>query len=105
MPEPRTGEQRGRIPREFLQVNSNRSDRLAVVTNEQQPDGKAGRISHYFETAEEIAAPEFLRMLRAANANHRDIYLAPNTLGEGATGRTKADIDEIRHVYLDVDVG
>jgi len=76
-----------------------------VVTIERQPDGKAGRINHYFKTAEEIAAPEFQRMLRAANANGRDIYLTPNTLRDGANGRTKADIDEIRHVYLDVDVG
>src|SRR5215831_1104073 len=105
MPEQRTEDQRGRIPRDFLKVNFNRTDRLAVVTIERRPDGKAGRINHYFKTAEEIAVPEFQRMLRAANANDRDIYLTPNTLREGATGRTKADVDEIRHIYLDVDVG
>jgi hypothetical protein len=33
------------------------------------------------------------------------VYLTPNTLREGATGRTKADVDAIRHIYLDVDVG
>ena len=68
-------------------------------------DGKAGRVHHYFKTAEEIAEPEFQRTLRAANANGRDIYVTPNTLREGATGRTKSDVHEIRHIYLDVDVG
>jgi hypothetical protein len=98
-------DERGRIPRNFLRQNYNRDDRLAVVTIERLQDGKAGRISHYFKTAEEIAAPEFQRMLRAANANGRDIYLTPNTLREDASGRTKADVHQIRHIYLDVDVG
>ena len=97
--------ERGRIPHEFLRVNYNRDDRLAVVTIERGLDGQAGRVHHYFKTAEEMASPEFQRMLRAANANGRDIYLTPNTLRDGATGRTKADVEEIRHIYLDVDVG
>ena len=104
-PEQGDDDERGRIPRDFLRQNYNRADRLAVVTIERLSDGKAGRIHHYFKTAEEIASPEFQRMLRSANANGRDIYLTPNTLREGSTGRTKADVDEIRHIYLDVDVG
>jgi hypothetical protein len=98
-------DERAQIPRDFLRQNYNRKDRLAVVTIERSAEGKAGRIHHYFQTAEEIASPEFQRMLRAANANGRDVYLTPNTLRSVATGRTKADVDEIRHIYLDVDVG
>jgi hypothetical protein len=98
-------DERARIPRDFLRQNYDRNDRLAVVTIERLPNGRAGRVKHYFKTAEEIAAADFQRMLRAANANGRDIYLTPNTLRESATGRTKADVDEIRHIYLDVDVG
>jgi hypothetical protein len=98
-------DERGRIPRDFLRANFDPDDRLAVVTIERLPDGKAGRVNHYFKTAEEVAAPEFQRMLRAANANGRDVYLTPNTLREHATGRTKAAIESIRHIYLDVDIG
>ena len=96
---------RDRIPVDYLRQNYDRDDRLAVVTIERKPDGKAGQVRHYFQTAEEIADPEFQRMLRGANANGRDIYLTPNTLREDATGRTKNDVDQIRHIYLDVDVG
>ena len=98
-------DERAQVPRDFLRQNYNRDDRLAVVTIERLADGKAGRIHHYFKKAEEIASPEFQRMLREANANGRDIYLTPNTLREDATGRTKSDVDKIRHIYLDVDVG
>ncbi len=56
-------------------------------------------------TAQEIASDEFQRKLRAANTANRDVYVSMNTMREGARGRTKADVDQIRHIYLDVDAG
>jgi hypothetical protein len=62
-------------------------------------------VKHEFRTAYEIGQPKYQAHLRAANANGADIYVTVNTLRPNATGRTKGDIDTVRHVYLDVDTG
>lgn len=78
-----------------------RDDRLAVVLIQRD----TGTVKHEFRTAQEICQPKYQGHLRAANANGADIYVTVNTLRPEATGRTKGDIDAIRHVYLDVDAG
>jgi hypothetical protein len=56
-------------------------------------------------TAEEIASPKYQAHLRAANAHGSDVFISMNTIRPDAAGRTKSDVDVIRHLYLDVDAG
>ncbi len=89
------------LPIRYLRENFAREDRLAVVLINRN----SGDVSQRFATAEKIATPGYQAHLRAANANGQDVYISVNTLSLEATGRTKTDIETIRHVYLDVDVG
>jgi len=50
-----------------------------------------------------IAAPDIQQWLKERNRAGYDIYIGMNTLKEGACSRTKRDIHQIRHVYLDLD--
>ncbi|MGB2629264.1 MAG: DNA-primase RepB domain-containing protein [Candidatus Acidiferrum sp.] len=54
-------------------------------------------------SAEKIASPEFQAWLRHKNACGADIYISQNSFRSGARTRTKVDVDQIRHVYLDLD--
>lgn len=76
-------------------------DRLCVALINQS----TGQIKQEIRTAREIVDPKFQAHLRAANANGANVYLTVNTLHAEAQSRTKEDIDQIRHVYLDVDGG
>lgn len=53
--------------------------------------------------AETIASPEFQRWLTDQNFAGSDIFIGMNPLKDGASGRTKDNIKEVRHVYLDLD--
>ena len=90
-----------REPQDYLRQNYERDDLLAVV----QIDRTTGKVEQKLRTAEQIADPKYLAHLRAANADGKDILVTVNALKPDATGRTKADIGEIRHVFLDVDHG
>ena len=98
-------DERSRVPRDYVRQNFDRDDRLAVVTIERRNGGKAGMVQQRIMTAAQLASEEVQRNLRVQNANNRDIYVSMNTMRDGAQGRTKADVDQIRHIYLDVDVG
>lgn len=89
------------VPVDYLRSSYEPDDRLAVVLIQRN----TGSVKQEFRTAVEIAAPSYQAHLRAANASGADIYLTVNTLQEDAYGRTKNDIDRVRHVYLDVDSG
>lgn len=54
-------------------------------------------------SASHAASPRMQRFLRYENAHGSDIYVSMNTLKPEAKGRTRADIAEIRHLYLDLD--
>lgn len=54
-------------------------------------------------SAETIASPEFQRWLQRENRSGSDVFVGMNPLKEGATSRSKENIREIRHVYLDLD--
>jgi hypothetical protein len=86
---------------DYLRKAYERDDRLAVVRIQRD----TGAVKHEFRAAYEIGEPSYQAHLRAANANGADIYMTVNTLRPEATGRTKGDIDTVRHVYLDVDAG
>ncbi len=85
--------------RRYIQENFSASDWLAVVIRNRETGETIQRIT----TAERIASHEFQSWLRHKNAHGSDIYLSLNTFREQARGRTKGDLKEIRHVYLDLD--
>jgi RepB DNA-primase N-terminal domain len=84
---------------EYVLDNFKLSDRIAVLLRNRTTEEVIQRIA----SAEKIAAPDFQQLLRQRNQAGFDIYIGMNTLKEGACSRTKRDIHEIRHVYLDVD--
>jgi hypothetical protein len=80
--------------------HSERSDdRLAIVLADHRAESMIQRIA----TAQNIAADDFQAWLRHKNANGYEVYISMNALAKNATGRTKADVEHIRHVYLDFD--
>lgn len=89
------------VSRRYIQENFESDDRLAVVVRNQATNQTVQRIA----TAQNIASPEFQSWLRYKNATGFEIYLSLNTLKQHAHGRTKADIQKIRHLYLDLDEG
>ncbi len=57
---------------------------------------------HRITLAETVAGPEFQYWLRGENSAGADIFIGMNPLKDGADGRTKGNIREIRHLYLDL---
>jgi len=88
-------------PGRYLRENFDCEDRLAVVLIHRETQ----RVGQKLATAEQIASPKFQAQLRAANINGSDVFISMNTIRAEAAGRTKAEVDVIRHLYLDVDSG
>ena len=84
---------------EYINDNFLPGDRLAVVLRNREHGPTIQRIAR----AEKITSPEFQAWLRHKNAHGFDIYIGMNPLKPAAFSRTKADIHEIRHLYLDID--
>src|SRR5205085_7800610 len=84
---------------QYVRDNFQPSDRLAVLLLDKRNNAVIQRVA----SAEQIAAPEFQAWLRHKNAQRYEVYISMNTLRPDATGRTKADIESVRHVYLDFD--
>jgi hypothetical protein len=53
--------------------------------------------------AETIASPDFQSWLAGQSASGYDVFMGMNPIKDGAYSRTKGDIKDIRHVYLDLD--
>jgi hypothetical protein len=53
--------------------------------------------------AETIASPDFQNLLAGQSASGYDVFMGMNPIKDGAYSRTKGDIKDIRHVYLDLD--
>lgn len=53
--------------------------------------------------AETIANPDFQSWLAGQSASGYDVFMGMNPIKDGAFSRTKGDIKDIRHVYLDLD--
>lgn len=87
------------IASRFIRDNFELKDRLAIVIINK----RSGSVVQRLATAEQIASPEFQAWLRYQNAQKGEIYCTPNALDDHARGRTKEDIQSIRHVYLDFD--
>ncbi|HLG94727.1 MAG TPA: DNA-primase RepB domain-containing protein [Bryobacteraceae bacterium] len=84
---------------EYILDNFKPSDRVAVLLRNRTTEEVIQRIA----SAEKIAAPDFQQWLTERNQAGFDIYIGMNALKDGAYSRTKRDISEIRHVYLDLD--
>lgn len=87
------------VPVRYLRENFRPDDRLAVVLIQKETHRVVQRIT----TAEKIAAPGFQAWLRHENAQRCEVYVSMNTIKPGSRARTKDDIAEVRHVYLDFD--
>lgn len=83
----------------FIRDNFEPRDRLAVVILNKQ----SGAVVQRLASGEQIAAAEFQAWLRFENSRKSEIYCTPNVLDDQARGRTKEDVQSIRHVYLDFD--
>jgi hypothetical protein len=77
------------------------ADEVAILTRNR----RTGRTVQRIATAETIAGPRFQTWLRNENATGADIFVGMNPLKNGADGRTKENVREIRHLYLDLDAG
>ena len=87
------------VAQRFIRENFEGEDWLAVVVRNRGNGETIQRIS----TAQRISTYEFQAWLRHKNANGSDVYLSLNTLKQHSHGRTKRDLKEIRHFYLDLD--
>ena len=96
---------------EFLRLNPE-GDPLAYVRGLIEEDGnglgslelgttRAGQPSANSSATHSAASQR--QAAQSENAHGFEIYLSLNTLKEHASGRTKRDVKEIRHLYLDLD--
>ena len=85
--------------RSYINENFKPDDWLAVVALNR----KSGEVVQRISPAKNIAGPDYQRWLRHLNATGSDVYLSLNTFKEHARGRTKGDLKEVRHLYLDLD--
>jgi hypothetical protein len=74
-------------------------DRVAVLVRNRARAQTMQRIL----AAEAIASPPFLYWLVEQNDVGADIFLGMNPIKENSYNRTKENIREVRHVYLDLD--
>lgn len=77
------------------------TDNVAILARNR----KTGRTVQRIATAETVAGPQFRSWLRNENAAGADIFIGMNPIKNDADGRTKNNIREIRHLYLDMDTG
>lgn len=87
------------VPVRYLRENFRPDDRLAIVLIQKE----TCRVTQRLATAEKIAAPGFQAWLRHENAQRCEVYVSMNTVKSRSRGRTKDDIAEVRHIYLDFD--
>jgi hypothetical protein len=62
-----------------------------------------GKTVQRIARAEAIASPAFQEWLAVQSAAGADVYVGMNPIKEGAYRRTKENIKDIRHAYLDLD--
>ena len=89
------------VPSHYIRAHYEPDDRLCVALIRRE-DGHAV-IRQKFAEARAICSPKYQAHLRAANAHGADVYLSVNTIQAGARNRTKADIHQVRHLFVDID--
>jgi hypothetical protein len=75
------------------------ADNVAILVRKRSTGQTVQRIAK----AEVIASPGFQNWLTNQNAGGSDVFVGMNPIKEGAYNRTKENIKNIRHVYLDLD--
>jgi hypothetical protein len=83
---------------DYILQNFEPSDRIAILVLSR----KSGETLQRITTAKNAASEDFQQWLRHKNLAS-DVYVGMNALKPDAQGRTKDDIDAIRHLYLDID--
>jgi hypothetical protein len=84
---------------EYLFALHEPSDQVAVLVRNRTQHQTTQRIL----PAEAIASPPFQSWLLEQNQSGADIFIGMNPVREGSRNRTKEQIREIRHTYLDLD--
>jgi hypothetical protein len=88
-----------RIAAEFLGRSFASSETIAIVLRRVSPPAVAQRIV----TLECALQPRYLGWLAHENVTGANIYVAANPLVPGSRRRTKENVAEVRHLYLDLD--
>ncbi len=86
----------------YIRENFRPEDRIAIVLINREKDTLLQRSPIPVKLA---ASGGYQAWLRYENAHGSDVYVSMNAMRPDAIGRTKADVAEIRHVYLDFDAG
>lgn len=90
---------RGLSAQEYLFALHAPEDHIAVLLRNRSRSQTLQRIT----STETVAGPEFQRWLKREARAGSDVFVGMNPLKEGATSRSKENIREVRHVYLDLD--
>ena len=88
------------IPVRYIQDHYAPDDRLCVALIKR---GEQAATKQEFADARTICSPKYQAHLRGVNANGYDVYLSVNTIVPGVRKRTKASIDQVRHLFCDID--
>jgi len=92
-------EHRDLSARDFVLALHRPEDRVALLVRNRV----RSRITQRILSAQDIASPSLIQWLTEQNEGGADIFLGINPVKNDSHGRTKEDIREIRHVYLDLD--
>ena len=84
---------------EYLRELFGPADNVAILVR----DRSTGHTVQTIAKAEAIASPGFQSWLANQSAAGSDIYVGMNPIKDGAYSRTKENIKDICHVYLDLD--
>jgi hypothetical protein len=88
------------IAHEFLIRCFHPEETVALLLRREIPASTAQRIVRL----EQALAPRYLAWLQYESHHGMNIYVAANPLRSGSRKRTKENIAEVRHLYLDIDV-
>jgi hypothetical protein len=84
---------------EYVRELFSPEDNAAILVRNRSTDHTVQTIAK----AETIASPDFQTWLAGRSASGYDVFVGMNPIKDGAFSRTKGDIKDIRHVYLDLD--
>jgi RepB DNA-primase from phage plasmid len=84
---------------EYVRELFDSTDNAAILVRNRSTGHTVQRIAK----AETIASPGFQTWLANQSASGSDVFMGMNPIKDGAYSRTKDNIKDIRHVYLDLD--
>lgn len=86
-------------PPEYVLALHEPQDHVAVLVRNRSREQTTQRIL----PAETIASPPFQAWLKEQSQGGADVFIGMNPMKHGIPNRTKENVREIRHVYLDLD--